>query len=502
MQDNDRTARRKADTWTTVYNITNYKDDHPGGVIVLNEVAGTDATEAFEDVGHSEEANDMLKEYLVGTLSEEEHKEAVEVFRPTYHQVEQVAAVVVPTKKDKKTSTRWIKGARLLGVGVALGAGAIAVTGGRGGPVGVKADLALSALRKSTSLIRRQISALTGSGSSSGRLFWWGFGIASVAEMAFTAVFATWSWAKLEAQQEFTHFPARRSARPERYVPILKIPTTSGMAPSKAVSQKGVVSVMDPKQWRTFKLIRKTLVSPNVYRFVFALPTPNAVLGLPTGQHIALRATVTTAEGQQQTVTRSYTPVSNNSDLGRVELLIKVYPNGLLTNHLANMQVGDGIEMRGPKGAMQYLPSGKYAKHIGMIAGGTGITPMYQLIRAICEDETDTTTVSLIYANNKVEDILLREELDGFVRMCPEKFKVHYVLSHPPAESDVGSWTGGVGFVTADMIKEHLPAAAEDTKALLCGPPPMVNAMSKHLVDLGFKAPGALSKAGDQVFLF
>lgn len=38
---------------------------------------------------------------------------------------------------------------------------------------------------------------------------------------------------------------------------------------------------------------------------------------------------------------------------------------------------------------------------------------MYQLIRAICEDDSDNTQISLIYANNTEEDILLREELEG-----------------------------------------------------------------------------------------
>jgi cytochrome-b5 reductase len=163
--------------------------------------------------------------------------------------------------------------------------------------------------------------------------------------------------------------------------------------------------------------VRKASVAPNVYSFVFGLPNADDVLGLPTGQHIALRATI-----NGQSVSRSYTPVSNNTDLGRIELLVKVYPQGQMTKHLEAMQIGDMIDIRGPRGAMQYSPS--YAKHIGMIAGGTGITPMYQLIRAICDDETDATQMSLLYANNTEEDILLRKELDDFAMRFPNKFQV------------------------------------------------------------------------------
>ena len=55
----------------TVYNITPYLEDHPGGLDILIEVAGTDATEAFEDVGHSDEAREQLEPMLIGTLHEE-----------------------------------------------------------------------------------------------------------------------------------------------------------------------------------------------------------------------------------------------------------------------------------------------------------------------------------------------------------------------------------------------------------------------------------------------
>ena len=52
-------------------------------------------------------------------------------------------------------------------------------------------------------------------------------------------------------------------------------------------------------------------------------------------------------------------------------------------------------------------------KKIGMVAGGTGITPMLQIIRAIQRDPTDTTEVWLIFANQTEEDILLRKELEA-----------------------------------------------------------------------------------------
>lgn len=52
----------------SVYNVTEYAKDHPGGWEALIEVAGQDATSAFEDVGHSEDAREIMHAYLVGVF--------------------------------------------------------------------------------------------------------------------------------------------------------------------------------------------------------------------------------------------------------------------------------------------------------------------------------------------------------------------------------------------------------------------------------------------------
>ena len=101
---------------------------------------------------------------------------------------------------------------------------------------------------------------------------------------------------------------------------------------------------------------------------------------------------------------------------------------------------------------------------------------MLQIIRAICRNPQDKTVVNLIFANVNEEDILLKKELDELAAKH-DNFNVYYVLNNPPA-----GWTGGVGFVTADMIREHLPAPAKDVKVLLCGPPPMIKAMSTVII--------------------
>uniref|UniRef100_A0A0B7B5F4 Cytochrome b5 n=1 Tax=Arion vulgaris TaxID=1028688 RepID=A0A0B7B5F4_9EUPU len=51
-----------------VYDVTKFLEEHPGGEEVLLEQAGGDASEAFEDVGHSSDARDLMKDYYIGEV--------------------------------------------------------------------------------------------------------------------------------------------------------------------------------------------------------------------------------------------------------------------------------------------------------------------------------------------------------------------------------------------------------------------------------------------------
>lgn len=114
---------------------------------------------------------------------------------------------------------------------------------------------------------------------------------------------------------------------------------------------------------------------------------------------------------------------------------------------MASLIVGQRIRVRGPKGAFSYTPN--MVRHFGMIAGGTGITPMLQVIRAILRgrEAGDVTKVDLIFANVTQQDILLKEDLDALAK-ADSDIRIHYVLDRPPE-----GWTGGVGYVTQDMIQ-------------------------------------------------
>ena len=191
----------------------------------------------------------------------------------------------------------------------------------------------------------------------------------------------------------------------------------------------------------------------NPPRYRFGLPSPSSILGLPIGQHISIGANITQPDGSTKEIVRSYTPISGDHQPGYFDLLIKSYPQGNISKHMAGLGVGQSIRVRGPKGAFVYTPN--MVRHFGMIAGGTGITPMLQVVRAIIRGRAagDRTEVDLIFANVTPQDILLKEDLDALTKE-DKGFRVHFVLDKPPE-----GWTGGVGFVTADMIsvRPHIP---------------------------------------------
>ncbi|RYP04663.1 hypothetical protein DL765_010106 [Monosporascus sp. GIB2] len=453
--------RAATDAWMVihgeVYDVSKYINDHPGGAEVLIEAAGADASEVFDNAGHSEDAFEIMAEYRIGKLKGSGKKSAPKPVR--------LIPEVMPRYGESNTSWRAAP--------KAIGAAAVTF-----GTMGLYCASSLELVKRLPALPRNLIPNLPSLNISKSRGqglgFLEGFLAASMLIGITSSIISQKLMKLIHTHSTFMNYP-----------PHVRLPKK---AKQDLLHQGGW---LDPSTYQGLPLAKKELIAPNTYRFVFHLPTPSTVLGLPTGQHVSIAAVV-----DSHTVTRSYTPVSNNADLGVLELVIKCYPNGLLTGgYLANLQVGDEVQFRGPKGGMRYKRG--MCRKIGMLAGGSGITPMYQLIRAICEDDRDTTEVSLIYANRTEQDILLRTELEAFARRYPKNFKLYYLLDQPPAK-----WAYGHGYVTKELMAERFPAPGPESKIMICGPPGMVNASKEALVQLGFEKPKAISKMGDQVFCF
>ena len=187
---------------------------------------------------------------------------------------------------------------------------------------------------------------------------------------------------------------------------------------------------------------------------------------------------------------------------GYLELIVKKYEGGPMSTHMHDMVPGQRLYFKGP--LPKYPWEANKHNHVALIAGGTGITPMFQLARKIFSNPDDKTKVTLVFGNVTEEDILLKTEWEDLENTYPQRFRAFYMLDKPPK-----SWpAGGAGFIGKDLLKTVLPEPKEDNiKIFVCGPPGLYKAISGPKVspkDQG-ELTGILKELGytkDQVYKF
>ena len=162
---------------------------------------------------------------------------------------------------------------------------------------------------------------------------------------------------------------------------------------------------LSSKDFTALKLKSVEPYNHNSAIYTFALPDANAYLNLPVSSCIMLRGKV---DGKD--VVRPYTPIDTHRK-GEVVLLIKSYDKGLLSKYVTQLQPGDTLDFKGPMPKLKYEAGLK--RKVGMLAGGTGITPMLQVLEEIARNPKDNTEAHLVVANVSGKDILLKETLDA-----------------------------------------------------------------------------------------
>lgn len=192
---------------------------------------------------------------------------------------------------------------------------------------------------------------------------------------------------------------------------------------------------------------------------------------------------------------RSYTPISKVSQLGEMDILIKVYyPNerflkgGVISQYMDKLVIGDRVKISGSKPKYAYKKNGRIAfldkslektfTKFSMVAGGSGITPVYQFITHML-DEKMNFELSVLFANKTEGDIILRGELEGLQTLS--KIRLNFTLDYPDK-----NWKGFTGFVSDKMFEACFPKAGDDHVLLVCGPPMMVKDARVIANRLGF----------------
>eukprot|EP00347_Sterkiella_histriomuscorum_P007280 403349566 len=232
-------------------------------------------------------------------------------------------------------------------------------------------------------------------------------------------------------------------------------------------------------------LLGKEELATDTYVYRFQLPDLSSTLGHSTCQYLEFEAEILNRETKQkEKYLRYYHPMSKVIDSGYVDLLIKVYlrnfkhpTGGLFTQYMDQIQEGSVLKITGIGGDIQYdgysnflirnqstkLMEKKTYKNVGMIAGGSGITPMFQLVQTVADLKNDFTSLSLIYSNRTPYDIILDEDLTDYEKAG----KLYYF---PIVQAPDENWTLGSGRITPQMIESFMPPKnRDDSIILVCG---------------------------------
>lgn len=286
-------------------------------------------------------------------------------------------------------------------------------------------------------------------------------------------------------------------------LPILAGLTVGGLAAlyftrsASTLRADAPASGLNPNEFVPLPLASSRYVSKDTKELVFSLPEGETI-GAQTAFMVMFKRV---SDSGKSNIIRPYTPVSPPSTKGHATFVIKAYPGGKMSEYLHGLKPGDTVDIKGP--LQKYLWEANKHNKIALIGGGTGITPLFQLLETVANDPKDKTQVELYYGSNTPEDVLLGKEIDELVAKKPEQLKVHYFATKPDA-----NWKGETGFVSEDYLKSHIFKASEDNvKVFVCGPPPLYDAISGNKVspsDQG-ELKGALKNLGftkEQVFKF
>jgi predicted ferric reductase len=155
------------------------------------------------------------------------------------------------------------------------------------------------------------------------------------------------------------------------------------------------------------------------------------------------------------------------------------------------LKPGDRAWVDGPHGV--FTMDREEGAGYGLIGGGVGITPMYSMLLAMGQ-RGDVRPVVLVYGANTESDLIFDAELrDLEARM--DNLRVVRVLAQP---SD--TWTGERGFITAEILKRHLPDPQyKHFQYFICGPNPLMDSMERALPSIGIPADRVHTERFDMV---
>jgi Na+-transporting NADH:ubiquinone oxidoreductase subunit F len=163
-----------------------------------------------------------------------------------------------------------------------------------------------------------------------------------------------------------------------------------------------------------------------------------------------------------------------------IELIIRYVPGGLCTGwvHKA-LEKGDRVKLTGPFG--DFFLHEDSQREIVAIGGGSGMAPMRSIILHLAEQGMPRK-VTLFFGARSLRDLFFLDDYRDLEKRFAN-FRYVPALSEPKPNEN---WTGETGFIT-QVATKYLNRESEK-EAVLCGPPPMIDAAMRVLPKLGIPA--------------
>ena len=204
---------------------------------------------------------------------------------------------------------------------------------------------------------------------------------------------------------------------------------------------------------------------------------PEGGLSYQAGQFLTL---IISMDGQE--VRRSYSLCTSPATDAHPSVTVKRVASGQVSNYLNDtLKPGDTVRMVEPMGTFTTPIDPAQQRHLVMLGGGSGITPLMGLLKAVLHQEPQSK-VSLIYANRDAASIIFRQSLDALMQQYVGRFHVVHVLE------DTADYTGALeGRVTTERLPEllsDLPFQEAPTEYFLCGPQGMMENVRKALKEM------------------
>jgi ring-1,2-phenylacetyl-CoA epoxidase subunit PaaE len=190
------------------------------------------------------------------------------------------------------------------------------------------------------------------------------------------------------------------------------------------------------------------------------------------GQYVNLKVTL---DGQEIRRAYSICAAPKSSEL---RIAVKSVKNGFFSK-FANekLAVGNVIEVGTPEGKFTFEPKTDRQKNYAAFVAGSGITPVFSILKSVLEEEPNSTFV-LVYGNKSEKDTIFHNQLHDLQLQYVGRLFVQYVYSQSTADNAL---SGRIDKSTVNFILKNKHAEMEFSKCFLCGPEEMINLVSDAL---------------------